>query len=74
MERHHVPGSVGGDVESRPRLKMGPTLTQQWFPHSKHPLIISAPMFGYANAKLATEVTKAGGLGELKSSQDLSCL
>lgn len=37
---------------------------QQWFPSTKAPLVISAPMLGFANGTLAAEVSKAGGLGK----------
>jgi nitronate monooxygenase len=33
------------------------------FPHAQHPVIISAPMLGTANATLAAEVSLAGGIG-----------
>jgi nitronate monooxygenase len=36
-----------------------------WFPHAKHPIIISAPMLGTSNGTLAAEVSKAGGIGTL---------
>lgn len=36
---------------------------QRWFPGTAHPLIVSAPMAFVANAKLATEVARANGLG-----------
>lgn len=36
---------------------------QRWFPGTSHPLVISAPMDFVTNARLATEVTKAGGFG-----------
>lgn len=35
----------------------------QWFPHTTAPFIANAPMFGFADAGLATAVTKAGGFG-----------
>ncbi|CAI7620397.1 unnamed protein product [Penicillium glandicola] len=35
----------------------------QWFPHATTPVIANAPMFGFADASLATAVTKAGGFG-----------
>lgn len=41
-------------------------LLQQWFPHTMNPFIANAPMFGSADYRLATAVTKAGGLGKLK--------
>lgn len=38
-------------------------LLQQWFSHTTTPFIANAPMFGFADYRLATAVTKAGGLG-----------
>ncbi|KAJ6163574.1 hypothetical protein N7497_003553 [Penicillium chrysogenum] len=35
----------------------------QWFPRTTAPFIANAPMFGFADAGLATAVTKAGGFG-----------
>jgi nitronate monooxygenase len=42
---------------------MAASRMKTWFPTTAHPLVISAPMDFVTNAKLATEVTKAGGLG-----------
>lgn len=36
---------------------------QEWFPNTKLPVIISAPMRGIVNGILAAQVTKAGGFG-----------
>lgn len=36
---------------------------QKWFPHTTTPFIANAPMFGFADYRLAAAVTKAGGLG-----------
>ncbi|KAI0405611.1 FMN-dependent 2-nitropropane dioxygenase [Xylaria palmicola] len=36
---------------------------QRWFPGTAHPLIVSAPMAFVSNPKLATEVSRAEGLG-----------
>lgn len=36
---------------------------QRWFPTTSSPLIVSAPMDFVTNATLASEVSKAGGLG-----------
>ncbi|KAI0512806.1 FMN-dependent 2-nitropropane dioxygenase [Xylaria bambusicola] len=36
---------------------------QQWFPGTAHPLIVSAPMAGITNPRLASEVVRANGLG-----------
>lgn len=49
-----------------------PPLLKEWFPAATYPLIISAPMLFTANEKLATEVTKAGGLGFLAGGLDFS--
>ncbi|KAI1093261.1 FMN-dependent 2-nitropropane dioxygenase [Rostrohypoxylon terebratum] len=43
-----------------------------WFPGTEYPLIISAPMDGVTNPRLATEVTKAGGLGFIQGGRDFS--
>ncbi|KAI1739887.1 FMN-dependent 2-nitropropane dioxygenase [Xylaria scruposa] len=36
---------------------------QRWFPGTAHPLIVSAPMAFVSNPKLASEVSRADGLG-----------
>lgn len=36
---------------------------QEWFPNTKLPVIISAPMKGVTNGTLAGQVSKAGGFG-----------
>lgn len=36
---------------------------QEWFPNTKLPIIISAPMKGISNGTLAAQVSKAGGFG-----------
>ncbi|KAJ5164655.1 uncharacterized protein N7500_006485 [Penicillium coprophilum] len=36
---------------------------KQWFPHTTTPFIANAPMFGFADANLATAVRKSGGFG-----------
>ncbi|OTB11884.1 hypothetical protein K445DRAFT_26141 [Daldinia sp. EC12] len=43
---------------------------KSWFPTTASPLVVSAPMKGVANIKLAAEVTKAGGLGFIQSGRD----
>lgn len=43
-----------------PRMK-------NWFPTTASPLIVSAPMAYVTNVQLATEVTKAGGLGTVST-------
>lgn len=37
---------------------------QEWFPNTKLPVIVSAPMLGSSNGTLAAQVSKAGGFGE----------
>lgn len=46
-------------------ITMAENLLHKWFPTTKLPLIISAPMFTVANGALAAAVTQAGGLGML---------
>lgn len=36
---------------------------QEWFPNTRLPVIISAPMIGVSNGNLAAQVSKAGGFG-----------
>lgn len=36
---------------------------QEWFPNTKLPIIMSAPMLGVSNGTLAAQVSKAGGFG-----------
>ncbi|KAG6090367.1 hypothetical protein E4U31_007870, partial [Claviceps sp. LM219 group G6] len=43
---------------------MPPANLQKWFPWTKAPLICNGPMINAATPKLATEVSKAGGLGK----------
>jgi NAD(P)H-dependent flavin oxidoreductase YrpB (nitropropane dioxygenase family) len=38
---------------------------QKWFPRAASPFICNAPMFGFANSKLAASVADAGGFGSL---------
>ncbi|KAI0844523.1 inosine monophosphate dehydrogenase [Daldinia vernicosa] len=45
---------------------------KSWFPTTASPLIISAPMAGVTNIKLAAEVTKAGGLGFIQAGRDFN--
>ncbi|KAG6016914.1 hypothetical protein E4U54_000155, partial [Claviceps lovelessii] len=49
---------------------MAPVNLQKWFPWTKAPLICNGPMLNVVTPKLATEVTKAGGLGFLASTFD----
>ncbi|KAF4973039.1 hypothetical protein FZEAL_9431 [Fusarium zealandicum] len=51
---------------------MSPSALLNRFPWAQSPLISNAPMLGIATARLATEVTKAGGFGFLPSSYDIS--
>ncbi|KAF3349348.1 hypothetical protein VdG2_02605 [Verticillium dahliae VDG2] len=51
---------------------MAPSKLFPWFPHARSPIIINAPMMITANAALATEVTKAGGIGFIGAGFDLS--
>ncbi|KAI0834500.1 FMN-dependent 2-nitropropane dioxygenase [Hypoxylon sp. FL0890] len=51
---------------------MASSRMRSWFPTTSHPLVVSAPMDFVANAKLATEVTKAGGLGFFQGGRDFS--
>ncbi|KAI7505952.1 inosine monophosphate dehydrogenase [Hortaea werneckii] len=44
------------------------------FPWVKRPLIVNAPMAGFANASLAIAVYQAGGLGFVGSADDMSAL
>lgn len=46
------------------RVTMAGTRMQRWFPATSYPLIVSAPMDFVTNPRFATEVTKAGGLGQ----------
>ena len=43
-----------------------------WFPHTKNPVIISAPMLGPANGTLAAAVSRAGGLGMVPGGFDFT--
>ncbi|CAL5874602.1 uncharacterized protein PFLUO_LOCUS8899 [Penicillium psychrofluorescens] len=36
---------------------------KRWFPHTTTPFIANAPMFGFADSRLAAAVTRSGGLG-----------
>ncbi|UNI20650.1 Nitronate monooxygenase [Purpureocillium takamizusanense] len=49
-----------------------PRRLQEWFPWTASPIVCNGPMFGAASPALATEVTKAGGIGFLASVFDLS--
>ncbi|KAK7966493.1 uncharacterized protein PG986_000770 [Apiospora aurea] len=50
-----------------PRTRM-----QRWFPTTASPLIVSAPMDFVTNATLASEVSKAGGLGFIQGGRDFT--
>ncbi|KAJ4407440.1 hypothetical protein N0V82_009930 [Gnomoniopsis sp. IMI 355080] len=45
---------------------------QEWFPNTKLPIIISAPMLGSSNGTLAAQVTKAGGFGIVPGGYDFN--
>ncbi|KAI1105664.1 FMN-dependent 2-nitropropane dioxygenase [Jackrogersella minutella] len=45
---------------------------RSWFPNTSYPLVVNAPMDGVANSRLATEVTKAGGLGFIQGGRDFN--
>lgn len=49
---------------------MPPANMQKWFPWTKSPLICNGPMLNVVTPKLATEVSKAGGIGFLASAFD----
>lgn len=51
--------NMAPDHRSQPRSKL-----QEWFPNTKLPVIISAPMLGVSNGTLAAQVSKAGGFGK----------
>lgn len=40
---------------------------ETWFPHTTAPFVANAPMFGFADYRLAVAVTKAKGLGSSPS-------
>lgn len=43
-------------------MALAPRL-QKWFPWTRAPVICNGPMLGAASPALATQVTKAGGIG-----------
>lgn len=47
------------------------SLLHEWFPQATFPFLCNAPMYGTANAELATAVTKAGGFGDQKRASPL---
>ncbi|KAI0378695.1 FMN-dependent 2-nitropropane dioxygenase [Hypomontagnella monticulosa] len=51
---------------------MASSRMKSWFPTTSHPLIVSAPMDFVTNSRLATEVTKAGGLGFIQGGRDFA--
>ncbi|KAI1456691.1 FMN-dependent 2-nitropropane dioxygenase [Annulohypoxylon moriforme] len=51
---------------------MASSRMKSWFPGTEYPLVISAPMDGVTNPRLATEVTKAGGLGFIQGGRDFA--
>lgn len=56
----HFPGHSSKKEES---AQTALTQLNSWFPTTKNPVIISAPMYLIANGTLAAEVSKAGGIG-----------
>ncbi|KAK3955178.1 hypothetical protein QBC32DRAFT_253623 [Pseudoneurospora amorphoporcata] len=56
----HFPGHSRKKEES---AQTALTKLNYWFPTTKNPVIISAPMYLIANGTLAAEVSKAGGIG-----------
>ncbi|KAK9423876.1 putative 2-nitropropane dioxygenase [Seiridium unicorne] len=51
---------------------MAASRMKSWFPTTSSPLIVSAPMAFATNVQLASEVTKAGGLGFIQGGRDFS--
>ncbi|KAJ1337208.1 nitronate monooxygenase [Microdochium nivale] len=51
---------------------MTSNLLRQWFPTTKAPVIMCAPMFMSVNGTLAAEVTRAGGLGFVAGGWDFT--
>ncbi|KAM0721909.1 hypothetical protein Q7P37_002834 [Cladosporium fusiforme] len=51
-----------------------PSQLSALLPWTKSPLIINAPMAGSATSELAIAVTRAGGLGQIGSANDLNAL
>ncbi|KAJ9156470.1 Nitronate monooxygenase [Pleurostoma richardsiae] len=45
---------------------------QTWFPNTKRPVIISAPMLNASNGTLAAQVSKAGGFGIIPGGADFT--
>ncbi|CAN8105803.1 unnamed protein product [Discula destructiva] len=45
---------------------------REWFPNTKLPIIISAPMLGASNGTLAAQVSKAGGFGIIPAGFDFN--
>ncbi|OTA94681.1 hypothetical protein M434DRAFT_252914 [Hypoxylon sp. CO27-5] len=60
------------NVIRRGLATMASSRMKSWFPTTSSPLIVSAPMDFVTNPKLATEVTKAGGLGFIQGGRDFS--
>ncbi|KAK3402079.1 hypothetical protein B0T20DRAFT_130553 [Sordaria brevicollis] len=57
----HFPGHKDKKKEEAAQTAL--TKLNSWFPTTKNPVIISAPMYLIANGTLAAEVSKAGGIG-----------
>ncbi|KAJ4415079.1 Nitronate monooxygenase, partial [Neurospora sp. IMI 360204] len=63
----HFPGHSKKKEES---AQTALTKLNSWFPTTKNPVIISAPMYLIANGTLAAEVSKAGGIGFIAAGFD----
>ncbi|KAI1393162.1 FMN-dependent 2-nitropropane dioxygenase [Hypoxylon trugodes] len=58
------------NIVRRTLTTMASSRMKSWFPTTSYPPIILAPMAGVTNPKLASEVTKAGGLGFIQGGKD----
>ncbi|KAL0469938.1 FMN-dependent 2-nitropropane dioxygenase [Neurospora intermedia] len=63
----HFPGHSSKKEES---AQAALTKLNSWFPTTKNPVIISAPMYLIANGTFAAEVSKAGGIGFVAGGSD----
>lgn len=68
LRRHFPPRPATNrqiQIENDPKPNMASgNVLQEWFPNTKLPIIISAPMMGSSNGTLAAQVSKAGGFGK----------
>lgn len=68
LRRHfsHTPATYRHtQIQNNQKSKMASgNVLQEWFPNTKLPIIISAPMMGSSNGTLAAQVSKAGGFGK----------